>query len=337
MRRNRSLALVLSMFLALGIAACGDDDDEEAGGTATSATEAGGEEEAADEVTIDYVEYGYSVSGALKAGGTLNISNKGKEFHMLGMGKLKPGKTLDDLKAVLEAPPGGEEGEGGGDSAQEGDAAQEGGGGPEAEGGQEEGDPTADILEEVGAPGNFMGPGQSARITVPTLGAGTYALVCFLNVEGEETPHFARGMINELTVVEDKAEEPAADATFTVEKGKAVQGPASVPAGRQVLKIQATGEGAGELEPTLVKLASGTTLEQFSAATQAFDEGPLPKGAASKVPGDIVFGAFDFEDATTIYLEVDLEKGGNYYLASDDTDDEDDPAIPVEMIKLNVT
>lgn len=305
MHRRPVLAVILTMFLAIGLAACGDDDEDEgAGGTTTTAAEAG--TEGADAVDIDYVDYGYVVSGALKAGGTLNIANKGKEFHMLGMGKLKAGKTLDDLKAALEA------------------------------GGSEEEDPTAEIVDQVATPGNFMNPGQSASITVPSLGAGKYALMCFLNVEGEETPHFAKGMIGELEVVDDKAAEPEADFSYTAEKGKAIEGPASIPAGRQVLKVEHAGENGADLEPGVYKLDPGATPEQFSEAAKTLDEG-FPKDAASKLPGQIVIGSFDFGEAPAVYFEVDFEKGGNYYLVADDTDDDDDPARPPELIQLTVT
>jgi hypothetical protein len=310
-RRHRFLPVVITLLLVLGGAACGDDDDEDgAAATTTTAAEGAGDEEGSDEISIDYVDYGYVVSGAVKAGGTLNIANKGKEFHMLGIGKFKAGKTFEDLQAAL----------------------QQGG---EGEGGPEE-DPTADIIDGIPAPGNFVGPGQSARITAPSLAAGQYALMCFLNVEGEDTPHFARGMIGELTVVDEKAPEPEADFTYTAEKGKPLQGPASIPSGRQILKIQAAGENGGDLEPGIYKLNPGVTPEQFGEAAKVLDEG-FPKDAASKVPGQFIIGSFDFGESEAIYLEVDFEKGGNYVMSADDTDDDEEPLAPVELLKLTVT
>ena len=47
-------------------------------------------------------------------------------------------------------------------------------------------------------------PGAGAKMAVPELEAGRYALICFLpdtSVPGEEKPpHFALGMVSEFTV-----------------------------------------------------------------------------------------------------------------------------------------
>ena len=56
---------------------------------------------ASDRVDITMAEYSYTHSGTLKAGGTLRVRNAGKEIHMIGIGKLLPGKTIDDVKAAL--------------------------------------------------------------------------------------------------------------------------------------------------------------------------------------------------------------------------------------------
>lgn len=347
-RRSTTVLLALTALLALGLGACGDDDDDStAASTTTTAGAGGADEEGAASIDVEMIDYAYKVSGPLQAGGTVKLSNTGKEFHMLGMGKLKPGKTLDDFREVLSqgGPEGGEaslsttttasadggvntsttEAEGGVNTST---TAAEGSGGE----GEERGDPTAEIVDEIGPPAGIMSPGQSAEITVPDLGAGTYVLACFIPTEGPEgVPHFAKGMLSELTVVEEKASEPTADATYIVAPGKAVEGPTTLKPGRHVLKIEAEGDAA-ELEPSLVLPDDGKTYQDIDAAFDTFDEA-LPEGAADKVPGKVIMGLFDLLETKTVYLTVELEEG-TYQLVAEDSD-ADDPAVK-EIITIKV-
>ena len=107
---RRPAAVFIAIALAGGLAACGDDSDDEAT-TATTATTAVAS--GADAVDITMREYSYTVGGDLKPGGTIRLSNAGKEFHMMGLAKLKEGKTIADVTALLqqfaEGPPGGED------------------------------------------------------------------------------------------------------------------------------------------------------------------------------------------------------------------------------------
>lgn len=325
-RPRRALALALTVSSALTFAACGDDDDSEASTETTEASNQseGEESDASDTVEVTMVNYAYQVSGALKAGGTLEVSNTAAEFHMVGIGKLAEGKTIDDVKTALEGAT-----EQGGTVAVPIQSAQAA---------EEEGeDPLGGLLEDVGMPGQIMGPGSSASVTVPELGEGSYALVCFLNVEGEETPHFAKGMINRLDVVADEAEGPdEPDATYTASAGKAIEGPAELKAGRHLLKIDVAGEGGDELEPGIIKLGDGVTIEEFARSLAKFDEEGLPKDAAAAIPGEFVVGLFDFDDNTTVYLSVDL-KPGTYIMTAQDSDADDVPDTPVERIEIKVT
>lgn len=299
-RRRSATALSLLTVAALGLAACGGDDDDN--DSATNTTRSGGTVEAQDaEVTM--VEYAYQVSGQLGSNGTLRVKNAGAEFHMMGLGLIKPGKTFADAQAALES--------------------------------EDEADDAA-VVEQIGMPGHFIGPGGEAGITARDLTPGNYVMVCFVNVEGEEMPHFARGMIGELEVVDSDAAAPEADATYVASKGKPVTGPASLTAGRHTLKIEHTGEGGGDLEPGIYKLNEGATAQQFGEAMAVFDQGPLPKGAAGKIPGQIVVSMFDFGDRPSIYLDVDLEPG-TYILVANDSDVEDAPVVPAELIQISVS
>lgn len=331
----RKLIVVLAL-LGLVLAGCSDDDEPTVSSDGETTSTAGGSTapEGKDAVAITMGDYSYAVDGALKAGGTLKMTNAGKEFHMVGVGKFKEGKTLADLQAALSQPPPGAD-EGGGDDQTSTPTA-------EAPAGDEEGDgadPTADVVDEVELPvGSIFGPGQGAEITVPDFGEGEYALICFIPTEGdpEQTPHFAKGMVNTLTVTDEKAPEPTADATYAMAAGKAVTGPATLTAGRHVLKVTVSGDGSEELEPTLVKPDAGKTIADMDRAFDSLFQAAMPANAADKIPGDLVVGAFDFGPAKAVYLTVDLTPG-TYTLSGQDTDDEDAPSDPVEKILIKVS
>jgi hypothetical protein len=359
-RRTLAALLALIAFLAVGLGACGDDDDDGAGQTTETTAE---EAEGSDSISIKYVDYAYEVSGALTAGGTIELENAGKEMHMIAAGKLKAGKTLDDWKTAIESSGdgggggGGEEGggEGGGEGedsptvettrasrsqSQTTTTAAEGEEGGEEGGGGEEEDPLAEVADEVFLPGNLMGPGAKVAVTVPGLEPGTYGIACFLPTEGEGEPHFSKGMINVFEVVEGEVAEPTADATYKIAAGEAPDGPATLTPGEKTLKFEATGSGSGELEPALVKLDPGATFETIDKQFVDLFEGedPPPKGAAEQIKGEVTWIGFDFgEDGSSYYLSVDLEPG-TYLLVAEDTDDDEegDTARPKELLEIKV-
>jgi len=357
MRRSghsRAGMVALSVVLAFGLVACGDDDDDD-GGDAQPAQTTSTALQGQPVVTIDMVDHAFQVSGPLVAGGTIRLSNKGTEFHMIGIGKFKPGKTMSDLERALSeaGPPGGEApgttaqtpgqtttsttsasrsgattttGRGSGTTSTTAAAGDE----------EERQDPTAEVLDEIGLPGAFMGPGESAEVTVPNLAPGSYALLCFIPTEGEGTPHFAKGMVNQLEVVAGPAPAPpTADATYKLAPGKAIEGPATLTPGRHTLRFDAEA-GSEQLEPGLARLNPGTTFARLDAALQELyeSEEPPAKGSAATIPGQIVFAGFDLGPVTTFYLTVDLTPG-NYVLVAEDTD-EDTPGPPKEMLNLRV-
>lgn len=152
-----TVALSLSV-VGLALTACGSGDDDEA--TTDTTTSAGAID--GDDAVVELHEYAYEVSGKLQPGAALRVRNTGDEFHMMGLGKLKPGKTFEDAKVALQS--------------------------------EDEADDSA-VYDQVGMPGFFIGPGSEAAIAVPGFEPGTYVMACFLNVEGEETPHFVKGMM----------------------------------------------------------------------------------------------------------------------------------------------
>jgi hypothetical protein len=334
---RRPAAAVIAIALAGGLAACGDDkktDTTSGGGTTVTTAPATG----ADAVDITMKEYSYTVGGDLKPGGTIRLSNQGTQFHMMGLAKLKAGKTIADVTAVLTEL-GQEEPTtttaAGATTTTEATTTTAAAGATTTV--PEEQDPFADIADEVGAPGTIMGPGQKAEITVPTLAAGTYAMICFLPTEGGGPPHFAQGMVAQLTVAGAKAAEPTADATFKVETGKAVSGPTTLTAGKHVLKFEGVGD-VKQLEPGVAKLDPGKTVADLNTAFNAFDgeDFVLPVNAAATLPGQLVAGVFDFGDATEVYLGADLT-AGTYGIDAHDTDIETPINDPVEQATFTVT
>ena len=356
--RGRTAVLALLTLLAFGTAACGDDGDDESSATTTPTTAAPVQGQPV--VNIDMVDHAYQVSGALVAGGTLRIANRGTEFHMMGLGRFKPGRTIADLqRALAEAgPPAGGAGTTTSTVARTTTTTARGAttttstgattsttargatttttaaGG--AAGGQEQ-DPTAEVVDMIGLPGNLMGRGQSVELTVPTLAPGTYALVCFLPTEGEGTPHFAKGMVGQLEVVPGPAPAlPTADAIYRLAPDRAVDGPTTLTAGRHTLQFEAA-PGSGQLEPVLAKLNQGATFQRLETALDNLFEGddPPARGAAGRLPGQIVFGGQDLNEVTTFYLATDFT-AGTYVIVAEDTDTER-PGPPREMITVRVS
>ena len=305
--RRRTWSAV-SILTAAVLAACGGGGGQEAGREEAPGEQAPGE----DAVDVTLQEYAFVMRGPLKAGGTFRLRNTGKEFHMMALGKLKSGKTLEDLKQALAQPPP-----------------------PGPEGEQQ--DPSAEIVDEVGAPGTIIGPGQAAEVTSPALGAGRYALVCFFPVEGGGPPHFAQGMIGALTITDERAAEPVADVTSRIARGRPVEGPTTLSPGRHVLKFEA-GEGGDELEPGLLELKPGKTVTDVIRTIKSFEQGNdfvLPAGAAAGFPAEVPAALLDFRAAKALYLGVDLSPG-TYAVDAHDTDVDDEPENPVEQITITV-
>jgi hypothetical protein len=182
-----------------------------------------------------------------------------------------------------------------------------------------------------------MSPGESVELTVPNLTPGTYALVCFIPSEGDHAPHFVKGMVNQLEVVAGEApEEPRADATYRVAPGQPVQGPTALKPGKQTLKFEAA-PGSAQLEPAIARLNRGSSVTQLDEELGRLFEGeaPPPRGAAKQTSGQIVFGGFDLGDVTSFYLTVDL-KEGDYAIVAEDTDPDNRPRPPREIINVRV-
>lgn len=321
MRTRLLWRAVMIGALAMGtLGACGDDDDDETAsptGAGSSTTAAAGGDSDANELNIEMVDYGYKVTGSLKAGlATVTSTNTGKEWHMAGFGKLKEGATVEDLTKALQAG-----GEGGG------------------EGGGEEEDPTAKFIEEeLGAPGHILQPGETQSLTVDVLKPGNYVMLCFLPTEGEGTPHFAKGMVNSFEVAEEKsaAAAPTEDAAITLGDETDPEGvPADLKGGERTFKITSSGDKTKDFIVGQVK--PGKKFEDFDTyfETEFEKEGGPAKGVAANAPGTILGSTFEVKPGQTIWMTVDLPPGKTYFVSSINTEGSDETVDKV--VEVTVT
>lgn len=132
--------------------------------TVTPAKESEAVEPVAD-VTIDMLDFSYSLSAPLGAGEqTIRVNNKGQQPHEVFVARLAPGKGVNDLLASL-AP-----------------------------------DAPADAIDWQALGGiSAIEAGAYAYFTVD-LEPGRYALVCFAPDHGSGAPHFMMGMSQEYVV-----------------------------------------------------------------------------------------------------------------------------------------
>ena len=109
-------------------------------------------------------DFGFEIPEGLKAGPvTMEVVNSGDQPHELVLMKLQDGKTLEDVRAWMEA-------------GEEGPPPGEFGGGVQA-----------------------IGGGQSTFVTMD-LAAGNYIAVCFIPDPATGQPHFLLGMMDEFSV-----------------------------------------------------------------------------------------------------------------------------------------
>ena len=307
-RRRTAVAVV--GLLALTATACGDDDDDDAGGTTTSTAEDGGGENV---VSIEETEYAYVVTGTAREGWvTVDLDNTGDQYHMMAVGRMREGVTVDDVQRTLTGASGGDD--------EEGAPEDEGAAGTlgeielisaqEDEEGEEEGeDPFALLFEdeELGAPGHFLAPGESMEITTE-LQPGEYALMCFVTTPDGASDHISEGMINSFTVEEsdDPAPAPEADVQITIADGS-VDMPDEIASGALV-EIDMSGS---EHEFGYARLLDeDATLEELDAYFDRFDEEPLPtRDTIEDGPGVLETFIFSAAGDQRFFISRDLDPG----------------------------
>jgi len=115
------------------------------------------------DLTVSLVDYNFNLSSPIRPGTrTIRVHNAGKQAHELELVQLAPGKSAADLMKWLE---------------------------------KMEGPPPGKALGGIAG----MEPGMSEYFT-NNFTPGTYALVCFVPDARDGKPHFAHGMVQQVTV-----------------------------------------------------------------------------------------------------------------------------------------
>lgn len=281
--RDRPLVTVTAAGVILGLvlAGCGGDKKVDSGATTTTAVESGSGEEdkEANTVAIDMKDYAFAVVGDVKAGTTtVALQNSGTELHMAAFGRLKEGKGLADVQGALQS---------------EDESAVE------------------SVYTPLDAPSAVLSPGQSQELTTDLLGAGSYAVICFIPTAGDGAPHFAKGMVTTFDVAAGAVEAtaPDADARYTIDDGT-IEGPTTLKTGENTLQMTSAGTGPHEFF-VVRKREPDTTYADVDAFFDELFEGdtPPPKGYSDTAPGIIVANTSDLMPGNTIFLVTDLEPG----------------------------
>jgi hypothetical protein len=237
-------------------------------------------------------EYVYQLKGSPKPGWvTMNFTNAGTEYHMLAISAVKPGTTVKQLKAALLS-----EDEGAADALLDTSIGDGGfvGGGPQ-----------------------LLGP-KAKTSTTTQFPAGTYALLCFIPAASDGAPHVAHGMIKLLTVkgAKSPAKPPTTQATVTL-NDDGIDFPLTNP-GRN-LSLKVTNAGTTPHNFTLVKLATGKTIDDAKAYFDALFNG---QPAESEPPAELIGGISTLAPGATGYLQQTLAAGNYAYVSTEG----DDPA-----------
>ena len=198
-------------------------------------------------VTVHAKDFAFDAPKTIAAGMTsFKFVNDGQNLHHLQIMKLEQGKTFADLQAVLKNP-----------------------------------GPAPAWLVAVGGP-NAAVPGSTIEATL-NLEAGNYVIACFIPSPGDPTPHFAKGMIQPLTVSAAagvaQAGAPEVDAptpgVHLVLKDYGFAFSKPLHAGKNVIHVM--NEGPQDHEAVFVKLAPGKHISDFNTwATTGGMKGPPP-------------------------------------------------------------
>jgi hypothetical protein len=211
------------------------------------------------DVAITSTDFAFALPDTIPAGLTrIRLSNGGKEHHHAQLARLHPGHTVAELRDTLAS------------------------------------GALPSWVAFVGGPG-VPAPAQPSEVIVP-LEAGSYAVLCFVE-SADRVPHFAKGMIREITVVPTTAPvqpEPAVDARLVLEDYSYSLSPA-LAAGRRTVRVENSGPQLHEVE--FVRLQPGKTAADVLAWFKS-KEGPPPGeafgGTAALQPGAVNFVTADF-------------------------------------------
>jgi len=285
--RKITALFLLTALVAIG-AGCGDDDDSGSAGDNV--------------LTFIEDEYSYEIDGDVDAGTvTFDVDNVGDEFHMVGVCKLKSGKTVGDLQTAAQS---------------------------------EDESAFAEICFEespIDGLGGGSTPGSRYQVTATGIEAGKYAAICFLP-DKDGKPHFLRGMIKGFEVGEGEEDaEIEGDVTYTATKDK-LSGPKELDAGETTFKYV---PGGGFDEFLILKLKDGKTADDVDAFFDAMDEGAFYTDAES--PVDYLYFAFNDSEPRSFTVDLTPGKWAISGTNSDSDEESPDPDEDPHVIQFTVS
>jgi uncharacterized cupredoxin-like copper-binding protein len=208
--------------------------------------------------TITATEYAFAAADSVPAGlVTVQLVDAGKEPHQVVITRIDSGKTMADLLAAMSVP-------------------------------------------NMAIPGwmhfpigvSVIVPGDSGNATA-VLTAGHYAMLCFVS-SPDGSPHFAKGMAREFTVVASTmtpAAEPTGDITITA-KDYDFNVTGALTAGTHTIRVENAGPQVHEV--ALNQLAPGKTVADYTKWIQGGLKGMPPGKPVGGVTGPDVGGHQSF-------------------------------------------
>lgn len=259
MKRSRSLAFAL-MLGTISLSACGGGGD---GGSKASPRAGETTEPQAqaspNRVNIAALDYSFDAPASIRGGLVqFAFANRGKEPHFFGLARIAEGRSFNEVKGALTAPP------------------------PAT---PPPGPPPAPPFEDFGGVAT-ADPGVEGGVSF-NMPAGNYVLYCLIS-SSDGVSHASKGMVKELKVTEgDEASlaETAPEVTL-VATDFALDKTPSVKAGSNTFRIRNNGKQLHEIN--LIELPAGKTLEE-SIAWFRQPQGPPPNkflGGAAVKPGE---------------------------------------------------
>lgn len=217
------------------------------------------------EIKIDAADYSYTAPETLSTGWVrVMLTNSGSEPHHVQFLRLNDGATVQQFEQALK----------------------------QAEG------PALAMTKQVGGVGAIH-PGGSAQAVID-LPAGEYIILCFIPSPSDRVAHHAKGMIKSLTVSDgnNKAAEPAAALEIRL-KDFMFEMPASLPAGKTVIKV--TNDGPEAHEFNILRLEDGKTADDVKQFLTGAAGGPPPFAPVGGMNG--------LDVGVSGYAELDLAPG----------------------------
>jgi uncharacterized cupredoxin-like copper-binding protein len=251
-------ALLVAATMLLG---CGDDGEPSA--------PASPEEAEASPARVDIAAQDFSFDApATMNGGLVEFAfiNRGKEPHFFGLAKIAEGKSFDDVKAAMSAPP---------------SATLPPGPPP--------------FQDYAGIATTDPGLGGEAAFNIP---AGSYVFFCAIP-SPDGVSHAAKGMVQPVTVTEGtegalaEADDTVIGTDFAFDKNPALK------AGSNVLRIRNEGRQLHEIN--LIELSEGKTVDDVVAWVRQ-PAGPPPArflGGVAIVPGEEANTTLDVSEGRT--------------------------------------